>query len=207
MKWNHVIWQATTVNDKSQTNIYISLYLPSDFKTLYESEDDAIFFPFSLNHQKFYELKEFPKTYIRDIDDGKEIRQKKEEFHSQFLNSSKTLGELLSEYLKTELESLSKICLKIEETAIAFQNCLRKSRKQKKLPIISIFSENTHTAFFYSILTNYALKIVEKDDIYTLMNPEKGVYSSNCTRKQFVYEMYTKVSWFVEFWLSYPKLV
>ena len=96
------------------------------------------------------------------------------------------------EYLQTEVTFLSNLCLKIEETGEAFQNCLRKSEKLKELPTISVFSHLTQASFFYAILTNYTLRFHEDFELFTTMQPENGVYSANTSKKEFLYQMYTK---------------
>ena len=125
---------------------------------------------------------------ILSIDDSKSIKEKKKLFYLDFLQTDQSLEELLHEYLQTELTFLSNLCLKIEETGEAFQNCLRTSEKLRELPIISVFSHNTYTSFFYAILTNYTLRFKKGFELFTIMNQENGVYSGRTSHREFTTE-------------------
>ena len=98
----------------------------------------------------------------------------------------------MHEYLITELTYLSNLCLKIEETGEAFQNCLKVSEKLRNLPIVSVFSYVTPTTFFFTILTNYTLRFHADFELYTTMNTENGIYSGNTSKEEFVFQNYTK---------------
>ena len=174
---------------------YINLdcYLPTLLKNLYEEDEEAVFFPHCLNHPDLFNLTLLPRNYFISVEeDSKLLTEKKEKFYIEFNKNDQTLKDLMQEYLHTELLFLSNLCLKIEETGEAFQNCLRKTEKQKELPLISVFSHVTQTSFFYAILTNYTLSFHEKFEFFTTMDPEKGVYSGATSKKEFTFQMYMK---------------
>ena len=61
-----------------------------------------------------------------------------------------------------------------------------------ELPIISVFSQTTQTAFFYAIITNYTMRFHEDFELFTTMAPEKGVYTGRTSKREFSFQMYTK---------------
>ena len=80
-------------------------------------------------------------------------------------------------------------CHELEEMGAQLQHNLSIDL-QRQLPIVSPFSKYTLTEFFYTILTNYCLEF--QGDMYTVMNPENGVYSGNTSKKEFEFQMYQK---------------
>ena len=126
------------------------------------------------------------------MEDSFSTIQKKKQFYLKFIQRDQTLANLLHEYLQTELIFLSNLCLKIERTGEAFQNCLKNSDRLRELPITSVFSSITHTSFFYTILTNYTMATKDKFHMYTTMNQESGVYSGRTSKKEYEFQMYLK---------------
>ena len=119
------------------------------------------------------------------MEDSFSTIQKKKQFYLKFIQRDQTLANLLHECLQTELIFLSNLCLKIERTGEAFQNCLRNSDRLRELPITSVFSSITHTSFFYTILTKYTMATQNNFLMYTTMNQESGVYSGRTSKKEY----------------------
>ena len=117
------------------------------------------------------------------------MQKKKAYFDKKHQTSEVTLGNLLEQNLNFEVETLMNQCYDLEEMCSQLQQNLS-TDLQRQLPIVSPFSKYTLRKFFYTILTNYCLEF--RGDMYTVRNPENGVYSGNTSEKEFEFQMYHK---------------
>ena len=136
-----------------------------------------------INYKSLYETKNIPMNYFFSVLDSPEIVQKKKAyFEKKYQTSEDTLGNLLEQNLHFEVLTLMTECHELEEMGSQLQHNLSIDL-QRQLPIVSPFSKYTLTEFFYTILTNYCLEF--RWDMYTVRNPENGVYSGNTSEKEF----------------------
>ena len=102
------------------------------------------------------------------------------ELKTQFFNSLRenwTFEEELVKHLRSELEKYVNETLELLKLTHEVQCSLRASQNLPNFEIASPLSFTNLSSFFYALITNYSLSIV--DSVFGIPNCENGIYSGN----------------------------
>ena len=141
---------------------------------------------------EFYETKEIPpKEYFCSLKDSPAQILEKEEFFRKAKNFSWNFMDQMKSYIFFQGKHILNASLKLIDICHEIQILLQQNYSGKEMPIRSPFSVANCGSFIYHLIVHYAMVDLDRP-IYSPKFSEKGVYDSNCSQPEFIFQYFFK---------------
>ena len=153
------------------------------------------FFPLVMNVQQVHSdfTKEPNLNHYFNLDDTKRERMEKEYYYKSLPQDPDgfMFDREMKKYLLEVASGLLHACLKLQSVTYAIQMSVKENYQGITQEIGSIYRCPSTIGFFYYILVSYCTYGL-KTPILSLKNGETGVFQSNCSNKEFVFQKFIR---------------
>ena len=131
------------------------------------------------------------QTLTMVLGDTQSDIEKKTKYYTN-LKDTFNFEEEMKDFLSEKSTRLLESCIKLQNMTYATQRKLQDNYPNgQKLEIGSVYRCHNLIGFYYYLLIAYSTKNLELP-IYALKNSENGVYTSGCSKKEYVFQNWVK---------------